>query len=431
MSSLETIIIQNLVFNEKFGRKVIAFLKFEYFQGEHNVCFRAIYEYFKKYNQRPTKDALSVSIAEMTVDDGLKQKSIILLEDIFKPIDEHQSIDWLFDETERWCKERAMTLAILKSVDVLKDPKKNKGVIRDLVSKALAVSFDTSVGHDYFKNTKERMDYYTGKSSDLVKIPFRLEKFNQSTNNGIETKSLNIILGGTGGGKSLVMCSLAADYLRDGHNVLYITLELADMKVAQRVDANLLGVEIEELKTFSYKSFDNAVSSVETNTGGRFFVKEYPNSSANADHFRVLLDELKEKQNFVPLVVFIDYLNICSSTRYKPNDPYQYVKGISEEIRALAQEKNMAIWSATQTNRDGFNKSDVDIDNTSESFGLPMTADYMISIYADEQMEKMNKLLVNQATKNRYADKSKLPNWFVGCNRSKMTLYNLEESIRR
>ncbi len=412
--------------NEEYGRKVISFLKTEYFQNEHNVCFKAIYKFFKKYNKRPTKDTLGVFISEFEIDDNLKQKSILLVEKLFDPVDPEQSLQWLIDETERWCQERAMTLAILKSVDILKDSAKPKGQIRDLVSNALAVSFDTSVGHEFFAEAKSRYDFYTGKGSDLKKIPFRLEKFNIATNGGIETKSLNMILGGTGAGKSLTLCSLAADYLRDGHNVLYITAEMADKKIAQRIEANLLNVEVNEIKEMGWSVYNEALESIHNQTDGRIFIKEYPTCASTTDHYRMLLDELHQKKKFEPTIIMIDYLNICATTRYKPSDSYSYVKGIAEDFRALGQERNAAVWSATQVNREGFKKSDVGAENTSESFGIPFTADFMVSIYADEHMQKMGKLLVKQASKNRYEDISKLPNFFVGCNKSKMTLYNLE-----
>lgn len=428
MNKLETIILQNLLSNEEYGRKVIAFLKFDYFQNEYNVCFKAIHKFYKKYNKRPTKDTLGVFITEFEVDDNLKQKAVLLCEKLFEPIDPNQSLEWLVDETERWCQERAMTLAILKSVDILKDSTKPKGAIRDLVSNALNVSFDTSVGHDFFNDIKSRYDFYTGKGDDLQKIPFRLDKFNEATDGGVETKSLNMILGGTGAGKSLTMCSLSADYLRSGHDVLYITAEMADKKIAQRIEANLLNMEVNDIKELGWSVYNDSLENIHEQTDGRIFIKEYPTCSATTDHFNVLLDELWQKKKFQPKVIMIDYLNICATSRYKPSDSYSYVKGIAEDFRRLAQERNAAIWSATQVNREGFKKSDIDVDNTSESFGIPFTADFMVSIYADEAMHKMGKMLVKQASKNRYEDINKLPKFFVGCNKSKMTLYNLEDS---
>ena len=432
MKKLETIILQNLIQNEKFSRKVGPFLKAEYFQNEDRLLLTSIAQYFQKYNSLPTKDSLQLHIRyREKIDEKIKQKALDLTEKLFEPLDTNQSEQWILDETENWCQYRALALAIYKGVDIIegRDKKLDRGAIPSLFQDALAVGFDTTIGHDYFMDAGQRYDFYTGKADSLEKIPFLLDYLNGATNGGAETKSLNMIIGGTGGGKSMTLCSFAADYIRQGYDCLYISLEMADMKIAQRIDANLMNVEMNDIQKLGSHMYQRGVANLQSQTKGRLIIKEFPAGTATANHFRNLLDELKIKKNFEPKVILIDYLNLCASSRYKASDVYSYVKGIAEEIRSLAMERNVCIWSATQTNREGFKKSDIDVADTSESFGIPFTADFMISIYADQAMQKQGKMLIKQATKNRYGDVNDetYHRFFVGCNRPKMTLYNLDE----
>lgn len=433
MKNLETIILQNLLQNEDFTRRVIPFLKNEYFERAERVCFSSIVQYVAKYNTLPTKDALLLQIKHREkTDDNTKRKAMELTEVLYEPLDPLQNQSWLLEESEKWCQYRALALAIYKGVDIIegKDKKLDKGEIPSLFQNALSVCFDQSVGHDYFKDVGDRFDFYTGKANNLEKIPFLLSMLNGATHGGAETKSLNMVLGGTGGGKSLTLCSLTADYLRQGYDCLYITLEMADKKIAQRIDANLMNVDMNHIKDMGSHLYQQGMATIQSQTEGRLIIKEYPAGSATANHFRALLDELKIKKNFEPKVILIDYINLCASSRYKASDVYSYVKGIAEEVRSLAMERNVCIWSATQTNRGGFGKSDIDVDDTSESFGVPMTVDFMIAIYADEKMQGRGKLLIKQATKNRYADVNQkgYTSFFVGCNRPKMQLYDLENN---
>ena len=431
MKNLETIILQNLIQNEDFIRRVGPFLKSEYFINEERVAYSTIGEYFQKYNKLPSKDALLLEVKHRQhVSDVIKIKALDLTEKLYEPLDPNQSQDWLLEQSEKWLQYRALHLATFKVVDIIegKDKKLDRGAIPEIYRNALSVCLDQSIGHDYFKDVSDRYNFYTGKSDNLEKIPFMLEMLNGATNGGVETKSLNMILGGTGGGKSMTLCSLTSDYLRMGNDCLYITLEMADKKIAQRIDANLMNIEINDICDLGEHLYQQGIGTIQSQTEGRLIIKEYPAGSATANHFRALLDELKMKKNFEPKIILIDYLNLCASSRYKASDVYSYVKGIAEELRSLAMERNVCIWSATQTNRDGFKKSDIDVDSTSESFGIPFTADFMISIYADQKMQKQGKMLIKQATKNRYGDVNdeKYHKFFVGCNRPKMKLYNLE-----
>ena len=422
--SIETLIIKNILQNDAYARKVIPYIKPQYFQAEHKQCFDTIIKFVGHYNKLPDKDALIVEL------EG-KPQALALVSEIYTPLDFNHPLEWLYEKTEQWCKDRAVTIAILESVDIVegKDKKKRtRDAIPSIMSDALSITFDDNIGHDYFDNIKDRVDYYTGKSTDIKKIPFRLQDFNLATNGGIETKSLNLVLGGTGGGKTLSLCSFAADYLLNGVNVLYITLEMADLKIAQRIDANLLNIDMDTLRDTNDFILGKAIKTLQTKTEGKLFIKEYPNHSINVNHIRTLMDELLLKKKFSPTVVFVDYLNLMSSSKSaRSQGLYEYYKSVAEEMRALAQERNIAMWSATQTNRQGFGKSDIDVDDTSDSMGVPFTVDFMIGVYADDSLQRQGKVLFTQASKNRYADIYKHPKFIVGCDRSKMKLYNLEE----
>ena len=331
-------------------------------------------------------------------------------------------------KTENWIKDRAITVAILDCVNIIegKDKKQTRDGMPTILNDALGISFDATVGHDYFIDAENRHDFYTRKNTTIKKFPFGLDVLNKATDGGYESKSLNIIIGGTGGGKSLTLCNFCADSLTQGNNCLYITLEMADMKIAQRIDANLMDVEVNDLKYMEKSKYGEDLTTIKSKTDGRLVIKEYPAGSVHAGHFRALLNELKLKKNFEPDIVYIDYLNLCSSSRYKIDNSYNYVKGVAEELRGLAMEKNLAIWSATQFNREGMKSSDPGVSNTSESIGLAFTADFMIGITASDEMKHMNKLKITQIAKNRYESIDKYPSMMVGINRPKMKLYDLE-----
>ena len=428
---IETLILQNLISNNNYARKIIPFLKSAYFLEDHQIIFKLILKYVSSYNSLPTKSALEIEIDKKENEsDNVKSNQKKLLNEIFDDIEKQDEI-WLIDETEKWVKERAITIALIDSIAIVQgnDKKREKSAIPSILQDALAISFDNSIGHDYFEDIENRHNFYTGKGTDIIKIPFHLDMLNKATDGGYETKSLNIILGGTGGGKTLSMCDFAANALKQGYDCLYITLEMADMKIAQRIDANLLDVEVNELKWIDYNTFGNEIKNLKADTKGRLVVKEFPAGSVHAGHFRALLDELKLKKDFEPKIIFIDYLNLCASSRYKYSaGSYDYVKGVAEELRGLGMEKNMAIWSATQFNRDGISSNDPDVTNTSESIGLAFTADFMIGISADEQLKKQSKMLIKQIAKNRYESIDKYPKFMVGCNwTGKMKLYDLEK----
>jgi archaellum biogenesis ATPase FlaH len=345
--------------------------------------------------------------------------------------DNDVELDWLIESTEKWCKDRAVYLALMESISIVDgNTDKAEGAIPDILTKALSVTFDTNVGHDYFENVEERYDFYHLKED---KIPFNIELLNTITKGGVPRKSLNIILAGTGVGKSLAMCHFAADALSQGRNVLYITLEMAEEKIAERIDANLFDVDIATLTDLSKDAFINKAHIANQKTHGKLIIKEYPTAVAHVGHFRALLNELKMKKKFMPEVIYIDYLNICASSRVKglggSINTYSLIKAIAEEIRGLAVEYNVPIWSATQVTRTGFGNSDVEITDTSESFGLPATADLMLALISTEQLESMNQLMVKQL-KNRYNDPTENKRFCVGIDRSKMRLYDVEDSAQ-
>lgn len=428
--ALEKTILENLMYNEQYMRKVFPFLKNEYFaELNTKLIFRHISSFITQYNCLPTKDALEIAFNN---DKDIPEDSyseIVALVQSFE--DTKQNIDWLVEETEKYCKDRAVYNAIVTSIGILDGREKQlaKDGIPSLLQEALGVCFDTSIGHDYMDDALARYDFYN-RIED--RIPFDLAYFNAITKDGLPRKTLNICLAGTGVGKSLFMCHVAASCLQQNRNVLYITLEMAEERIAERIDANLMDTAIDELKDLPKNTFENRVKKITSKTTGKLIIKEYPTASAHVGHFKALLNELSLKRNFKPDIIFIDYLNICASARFKPNsnvNSYTMVKAIAEELRGLAVENNLPIVSATQTTRGGYGNTDVELTDTSESFGLPATADFMFALISTEDLEKMGQLMVKQL-KNRYNDPSMHKRFLIGVDRAKMRLFDLEQSAQ-
>ena len=429
MNSLEFTILNNLVTNDQFRRQAFPYLKKEYFEEEHNkLLFDLISNFIDKYEKCPTKESLAIDL--QNVGSLTDQQFKISLEAIDKVSDERVDQTWLVDSTEEWCRNRAIYLSLLESIQIAdgKDEKKDKGAIPSILSDAIAVSFDNRIGHDYFSNYQERFEYYNRVEE---KIPFDLSMFNKITKGGLSNKTLNVALAGTGVGKSLFMCHVAAATLLQGKNVLYITCEMSEEKIAERIDANLLGVNIQEIADLPKQIFESKVNKLMKKTQGKLIIKEYPTASAHVGHFKSLLNELTLKTSFKPDLIFVDYLNICASQRFKGAvvNSYTYVKAIAEELRGLAVENNVPIISATQTTRSGYGSSDVDLTDTSESFGLPATADFMFALITTEESEQLNQILVKQL-KNRYNDPTMNKRFAIGVDRSKMKLYDVEQSAQ-
>ncbi len=427
---IEQQILSNLIHNEHYCRKVIPFLKREYFgDRKESVVVQQIIEFFNKYNKPLTPDILAIEVSNAK---GVTDKEVADCGEYIKtlvnaPVNE----DWLMESTEKFCKDRAVYLAIMESIKIFegKNPLHTQDAIPHILSDALAVSFDSHIGHDYLDDFETRFDFYHRVEE---KIPFDLDMFNKITKGGLSRKTLNIALAGTGVGKSLFMCHVAAGALQAGHNALYITMEMAEERIAERIDANLLNLTMDELKVVDKDIFESRIEKLKKKTQGKLIVKEYPTASAHAGHFRALLEELKLKREFVPDIVFIDYLNICSSQRMKAGanvNSYTFVKAIAEELRGLAVEYNVPIVSATQTTRSGFANSDPGLEDTSESFGLPATADFMFALVSSEELENLNQIIVKQL-KNRYNDPNYYKRFVVGIDRSKMKLYDVEASAQ-
>ena len=434
MNRIEQTILKNLIYNEDYTRKVIPFIRDSYFSDQsERIIFKEIFEFTNKYKNLPTHEALIINLTESkNLTEPQLQSSIELLNTIHQNKDEKVEMKWLTEQTEKFCQDKAIYNAIMESVGILDDrnTKKTKGEIPKLLADALGVSFDSHVGHDYIQDSDERYDFYHRVES---RIKFDLDIFNKITKGGLPLKTLNIALAGTGVGKSLFMCHVAAGCLSQGHNVLYITLEMAEEKIAERIDANLLNVTLDELHTIGKDDYRRKFDIVKNKTHGKLIIKEYPTASASSLHFRALLNELALKKNFRPDIIFIDYLNICSSARIKPGgnvNSYTYIKSIAEELRGLAVENNLPIVSATQTTRSGYTNSDPGLEDTSESFGLPATADFMFALVTNEELENLNQILVKQL-KNRYNDPSSYKRFVVGIDRAKMKLYDVEESAQK
>ncbi len=430
METIENTIIRNLVLNEEYTRKVLPFLKPEYFENTHEkIIFEESAKFIVEYDKCPTKEILSIECEKRKDinDDTFKEVTTYLKDISTEPVQE----DWLVDSTEKWCKERAIYLALVESISIADghDIKKGVDAIPSILSDALAVGFDNHVGHDYLEDYEERFDFYHRKED---KIEFDLELFNKITKGGLPNKTLNIALAGTGVGKSLFMCHVASSVLLQGKNVLYITLEMAEEKIAERIDANLLNVPIQDITDLPRPMFENKVTALSKKTQGTLIIKEYPTASAHSGHFKALLNELSLKKSFKPDIIFVDYLNICASSRHKANasvNSYSYIKAIAEELRGLAVEFNLPIVSATQTTRSGFASSDVDLTDTSESFGLPATADLMFALISTEELEGLNQIMVKQL-KNRYNDPTIFKRFVVGIDRAKMRLYDCEQKAQ-
>jgi len=430
MERIEITIIRNLIHNEDFSRKVIPFLEPSYFETRsEKILFEEISSFIVKYGCSVTVEALNIEVENRSdvTDDEVKEINEITQYLNDSPVDQQ----WLFDVTEKWCRDRAIYLALMESIHIAdgNDEKKNRDAIPSILSDALAVAFDNNVGHDYLQNYEERYDYYHKKEE---KIEFDLDYFNKITKGGLPNKTLNIALAGTGVGKSLFMCHHASSVLLQGRNVLYITMEMAEEKIAERIDANLLDVSIQNLNDLPKNTFEKKVVSLAQKTQGQLIIKEYPTASAHAGHFKTLLNELALKKSFKPDIIFVDYLNICASSRYRAGsnvNSYSYIKAIAEELRGLAVETNVPIVSATQTTRSGFASSDVDLTDTSESFGLPATADLMFALISTEELEGLNQLMVKQL-KNRYNDPTIFKRFVIGVDRAKMRLYDCEQKAQ-
>ena len=426
MDKVEILILRNLLYNEEYLRKVVPFIKADYFEDPHQkIVFEEVLNFVQEYNQPTTKEVLCIEVEKRTDinDTSFNEvtKLISYLEDV--PTD----YEWLLDTTEKWCRDRAIYLALMESIALAdgKDKEKDRDAIPSILSDALAVSFDSHVGHDYLLDYEARYESYHRKEN---KIEFDLEYFNKITKGGLPNKTLNIALAGTGVGKSLFMCHVAASALLGGKNVLYITLEMAEEKIAERIDANLLNVSVKDILELPEVLFNSKVNEIARKTQGKLIIKEYPTASAHAGHFKALLSDLKLKKDFAPDLIFVDYLNICASVRYKGAvvNSYTYVKAIAEELRGLAVETNVPIVSATQTTRSGFGNSDPDLTDTSESFGLPATADFMFALISTEELESQGRILVKQL-KNRYNDPTASRKFMLGIDRSKMRLYDVAE----
>ena len=428
-TNLEQTILRNLLTDEKYMRKVLPFIKPDYFEGIYRILFREAGKFVAKYNKLPNAEAFKI---ELDNADKLNDEQYNLAMDIVPQLFTGEKVDdkWLIDTTEKWCQDRAIYLAIMESISIIdgKHEQLTKGALPDLLTKALGVGFDLKVGHDYVENAGERYEFY---HTEEDRLPFDLEYFNSITKGGVPRKTLNIALAGTGVGKSLFMCHVASSALVQGFNVLYITMEMAEERIAERIDANLLDVPIDQLDKISKDRFSLMVSNIAKKTTGKLIIKEYPTGSAHSGHFRALLNELKLKRQFEPDLIFIDYLNICASSRMKGMggaiNSYSYIKAIAEELRGLAVEFDLPIFSATQTTRSGYSNSDVGLEDTSESFGLPATADLMFALISTEELEQQGQFMVKQL-KNRYNDPTQHKRFVIGVDRSKMRLFDVEDN---
>ena len=430
IQTIERTTLSNLVYNEPYARKVLPFIKPEYFSNRHErVVFEEINKFMEKYGNQPTKEALSIELDNRKDLNDDEFKSILTIVETLS--DAQVDMQWLVDTTEKFCKDKAVYNAILNGIQIIegKDKQHTAEAIPSILSEALAVAFDQNVGHDYVEDGENRYEFYHKKEE---KLEFDLEYFNKITKGGIPQKTLNIALAGTGVGKSLFMCHMAASTLMQGKNVLYITLEMAEERIAERIDANLMNITMDDLHDLPKKMFTDRLSKIQTKTNGKLIIKEYPTASAHTGHFRSLLKELALKKSFRPDVIFIDYLNICSSSRFKGNanvGSYFYIKAIAEELRGLAVENNVPIMSATQTTRGGYANSDVGLEDTSESFGLPATADLMFALISTEELESLNQIMVKQL-KNRYNDPGTNKRFVVGIDRARMKLYDCEQEAQ-
>ena len=430
--TIEKTIFSNLIYNENYARRVLPFIKSEYFQDKTDrILFEEIYNFMDKYQAMATKETLSIELDNRKDLNGTEFQKVVEVIESLK--DAEVDMQWLVTTTEKFCKDKAVYNAILSGIQIIegKDREHTQEAIPSILSEALAVGFDQHIGHDYIENADERFEFYHKKEE---KLEFDLDYFNRITKGGLPNKTLNVALAGTGVGKSLFMCHMAAATLQQNKNVLYITMEMAEEKIAERIDANLMDIPIQQLETLPKNVFEGKIAKIAKSGVGKLIVKEYPTGAANSAHFRALLNELKLKKNFEPDMIFIDYLNICSSSRMKAMggsiNSYTYIKAIAEELRGLAVEFNVPIMSATQTTRGGYDNSDVSLTDTSESFGLPATADLMFALISTEEMEELGQVMVKQL-KNRYNDVGHLKRFVLGIDRSRMKLYDVEESAQQ
>ena len=430
MDKIEFLILKNLLNNEDYMRKVVPFVKADYFEDSNQrVVFEEIFSFVSQYNEVPTREIVSIEVEKRK---DLNETTLKEVSHLIGCLDETPvEYEWLLNTTEKWCRDRAIYLALLESIGIAdgNNEKKTPDAIPSILSDALAVSFDNHVGHDYLLDYEERYELYNKKET---RTEFDLEYFNKITKGGLPNKTLNIALAGTGVGKSLFMCHVASSVLLQGKNVLYITLEMAEEKIAERIDANLLNVNIQEIADLPKVMFENKVTNLAKKTQGTLIIKEYPTASAHSGHFKSLLNELALKKSFRPDIIFVDYLNICASSRYRGNlsvNSYSYIKAIAEELRGLAVEANVPIVSATQTTRSGYGSSDVELTDTSESFGLPATADLMFALISTEDLEGLGQIMVKQL-KNRYNDPTIFKRFVVGIDRAKMRLYDCEQTAQ-
>ena len=426
---LEQTILKNLIQNEPFTRKVLPFLKSEYFtESDEKIVFKEIQDYFLKYTKPPTTEALLINLDNNT---SINENELKMSKTVIGQFDKETTpMDWLTEETEKWCKDRAIYIAVMDSIEVIdKKSQRSTGEIPELLKDALSVSFDTNIGHDQIEDADDRFEFY---HTEEEKIPFDLEYFNKITKGGLPNKTLNICLAGTGVGKSLFMCHMASAGLMMNKNVLYITLEMSEERIAERIDANVLNIPMKELPDLSKKMFSKKVDKISAKTKGKLIIKEYPTASAHVGHFRHLLQELEIKKDFRPDIIFIDYLNICASHRIRAGsgaNSYTLVKSIAEELRGLAVEFDVPIMSATQTTRSGYGSTDIGLEDTSESFGLPATADMMFALITSEELEELDQMVVKQL-KNRYNDPTLFKRFVIGVDRSRMKLYDCEQEAQ-
>jgi len=430
MSDIQHMILKSFFTNDEYMRRTIPFMDPKYFEGVHRDLFKEFAVYVAKYNNLPSQEAFRISLGEsekMTED--MYRHAMDIIDDLFTK-DTETELAWLMDKTEKWCQDRALFMAVMESISIIdgKHQTLTKNALPDILSKALAVTFDNSIGHDYLENVEERYEFYHRSEE---RLPFDLEYLNKITKGGLPNKSLNVIMAGTGAGKSLFMCHHAAACLSQSKNVLYITMEMSEERIAERIDANLLDVELDQIEKLSKEAFVNKVTGIAGKTQGKLIIKEYPTGQAHSGHFRALLNELKLKKKFTPDIVFIDYLNICSSSRMKglggSVNTYSLIKAIAEEIRGLAVEFDIPIMTATQTTRSGFSSSDPGLEDTSESFGLPATADLMLALVSNDELTALGQVLVKQL-KNRYSDPNVHKRFVVGINRGKMKLFDVEDA---
>ena len=429
-NQIPTHILNHLINDEQYCRRVIPFLKNEYFEGEHKVIFDLVVSFVNQHNKIPSGKVLELELKKINAPEDVLNRTQTLINELKQKSD--IDIDYLINESEKWCKDRAVYNAIMESIQIIdgKDKERNDGAIPNILSDALGVSFDPNIGHDYIDNSDDRFTFYNTKET---RIPFDLDYLNKITKGGLPNKTLNIAMAGTGVGKSLFMCHCAAANLELGKNVLYITMEMAEERIAERIDANMMNLPIQQLSTLPKNVFDDKIGKIAKSSVGKLIIKEYPTGAAHTGHFRALLNELRLKKNFQPNIIYIDYLNICASSRMRglggSINSYSYIKAIAEELRGLAVEFGVPIVSATQTTRSGYSNTDVGLEDTSESFGLPATADLMFALITSEELEELGQMMVKQL-KNRYNDPTKYRRFVIGVDRSRMKLYDVEESAQ-